>query len=186
MKFQRDFENFRTACIPWEMKIKEIESKVWFIFLVISVIDFYIDFYLDFKGFAKSCSSSYPRIHSFRSFWLLGCLILYLPEVDVRHQHDLVRSDLWPCYGARGTVHERFFFRIKLYSVSLCCVCISFAFMYIYIYIMCDIYIYIACFLYCYQALMGRPYGSIPRKTVPRAEEASAMDFAVLWDFGVS
>lgn len=26
MKFQRDFENFKTACIPWEMKIKEIES----------------------------------------------------------------------------------------------------------------------------------------------------------------
>uniref|UniRef100_A0A3B4B8E5 Transmembrane channel-like protein n=1 Tax=Periophthalmus magnuspinnatus TaxID=409849 RepID=A0A3B4B8E5_9GOBI len=36
------------------------------------------------------------------------------------------------------------------------------------------------------KALMGRPYGSIPRKTVPRAEEGSAMDFAVLWDFGVS
>lgn len=33
---------------------------------------------------------------------------------------------------------------------------------------------------------MGRPYGSIPRKTVPRAEESSAMDFAILWDFGVS
>lgn len=32
---------------------------------------------------------------------------------------------------------------------------------------------------------MGQPYGSIPRKTVPRAEEANAMDFAVLWDFGV-
>lgn len=28
MKFERDFENFKTACIPWEMKIKEIESKV--------------------------------------------------------------------------------------------------------------------------------------------------------------
>uniref|UniRef100_A0A665UY18 Transmembrane channel-like protein n=1 Tax=Echeneis naucrates TaxID=173247 RepID=A0A665UY18_ECHNA len=44
--------------------------------------------------------------------------------------------------------------------------------------------------LYAYKvmmtkALMGRPYGSIPRKTVPRAEEASAMDFAVLWDCGV-
>lgn len=32
MKFQRDFENFKTACIPWEMKIKEIESKFWFMF----------------------------------------------------------------------------------------------------------------------------------------------------------
>ncbi|GAB0204492.1 transmembrane channel-like protein 1 [Grus japonensis] len=32
-------------------------------------------------------------------------------------------------------------------------------------------------------ALMGKPYGSLPRKTVPRAEEASAMNFATLWDF---
>uniref|UniRef100_A0AAQ4QJS2 Transmembrane channel-like protein n=1 Tax=Gasterosteus aculeatus aculeatus TaxID=481459 RepID=A0AAQ4QJS2_GASAC len=45
--------------------------------------------------------------------------------------------------------------------------------------------------LYAYKvlmskALMGRPYGTIPRKTVPRAEATSAMDFAVLWDFGVS
>uniref|UniRef100_A0AAY4CZ08 Transmembrane channel-like protein n=1 Tax=Denticeps clupeoides TaxID=299321 RepID=A0AAY4CZ08_9TELE len=44
--------------------------------------------------------------------------------------------------------------------------------------------------LYAYKvmmlkALMGKPYGSMPRKTVPRAEQASAMDFAVLWDFGV-
>uniref|UniRef100_A0AAR2JGI6 Transmembrane channel-like protein n=1 Tax=Pygocentrus nattereri TaxID=42514 RepID=A0AAR2JGI6_PYGNA len=34
------------------------------------------------------------------------------------------------------------------------------------------------------EALMARPYGSIPRKTVPREEQANAMDFAVLWDFG--
>ncbi|KAJ1100561.1 hypothetical protein NDU88_005643 [Pleurodeles waltl] len=27
IKFKRDFDNFRTACIPWEMKIKEVESK---------------------------------------------------------------------------------------------------------------------------------------------------------------
>ncbi|TNN86427.1 Transmembrane channel-like protein 2 [Liparis tanakae] len=45
--------------------------------------------------------------------------------------------------------------------------------------------------LYAYKvmmakALMGRPYGTIPRKTVPRAEATSAMDFAVLWDFKVS
>lgn len=33
---------------------------------------------------------------------------------------------------------------------------------------------------------MGKPYGSTPRKTVPREEEASAMNFAVLWDFGVN
>lgn len=33
---------------------------------------------------------------------------------------------------------------------------------------------------------MGMPYGSLPRKTVPRAEQATAMDFSVLWDFEVS
>lgn len=27
IKFQRDFENFRTTCIPWERKIKEVESE---------------------------------------------------------------------------------------------------------------------------------------------------------------
>lgn len=27
IKFKRDFENFKTACIPWERKIKEVESK---------------------------------------------------------------------------------------------------------------------------------------------------------------
>ncbi|XP_023800507.1 transmembrane channel-like protein 1 [Cyanistes caeruleus] len=34
-----------------------------------------------------------------------------------------------------------------------------------------------------HMALMGKPYGSLPRKTVPRAEEATAMNFATLWDF---
>uniref|UniRef100_G3PC95 Transmembrane channel-like protein n=1 Tax=Gasterosteus aculeatus aculeatus TaxID=481459 RepID=G3PC95_GASAC len=33
--------------------------------------------------------------------------------------------------------------------------------------------------------LMGLPYGSIPRKTVPREEQDTAMDFSVLIDFGV-
>lgn len=33
---------------------------------------------------------------------------------------------------------------------------------------------------------MGLPYGSIPRKTVPRDEQETAMDFSVLFDFGVS
>ncbi|MBN3292611.1 TMC1 protein, partial [Polypterus senegalus] len=34
------------------------------------------------------------------------------------------------------------------------------------------------------KALMGKPYGSMPRKTVPRSESSTAMDFATLWDFG--
>lgn len=32
---------------------------------------------------------------------------------------------------------------------------------------------------------MGMPYGSIARKTVPREEQDSAMDFSVLFEFGV-
>lgn len=33
---------------------------------------------------------------------------------------------------------------------------------------------------------MGLPYGSIPRKTVPRAEQPTAQDYSVLMDFNVS
>ncbi|KAI3371891.1 hypothetical protein L3Q82_006771 [Scortum barcoo] len=43
------------------------------------------------------------KLVTLRSFWLLSCLLLYLPEVDVWHQHDLVWSDFWTGYGARGT-----------------------------------------------------------------------------------
>lgn len=32
---------------------------------------------------------------------------------------------------------------------------------------------------------MGLPYGSIARKTVPRDEQETAMDFSVLFEFGV-
>ncbi|KAM8760027.1 transmembrane channel-like protein 1 [Acanthopagrus schlegelii] len=94
MKFQRDFENFRTACIPWEMKIKEIESH----------------------------------------------------------------------FGS--SVASYFIFLRWMYGINMILFCLTFGLVMV------------------PEALMGRPYGSIPRKTVPRAEEASAMDFAVLWDFG--
>lgn len=32
---------------------------------------------------------------------------------------------------------------------------------------------------------MGLPYGSVARKTVPREEQPTAMDFSVLFEFGV-
>uniref|UniRef100_A0A8C2BE32 Transmembrane channel-like protein n=1 Tax=Cyprinus carpio TaxID=7962 RepID=A0A8C2BE32_CYPCA len=35
------------------------------------------------------------------------------------------------------------------------------------------------------KVLMGMPYGSLARKTVPREEQDSAMDFSVLFEFGV-
>uniref|UniRef100_A0A667X267 Transmembrane channel-like protein n=1 Tax=Myripristis murdjan TaxID=586833 RepID=A0A667X267_9TELE len=94
MKFQRDFENFKTACIPWEMKIKEIESH-----------------------FGSSVASYFIFLR-----WMYGINMI-------------------------------------LFGLTFGLVMVP-------------------------EALMGRPYGSMPRKTVPRADEASAMDFAVLWDFG--
>ncbi|XP_023151666.2 transmembrane channel-like protein 1 [Amphiprion ocellaris] len=94
MKFQRDFENFKTACIPWEMKIKEIESH-----------------------FGSSVASYFIFLR-----WMYGINMI-------------------------------------LFGLTFGLVMVP-------------------------EALMGRPYGSMPRKTVPRSEETSAMDFAVLWDFG--
>ncbi|KAM6991298.1 transmembrane channel-like protein 1 [Passerculus sandwichensis] len=93
MKFQRDFENFKTACIPWEMKIKEIESH-----------------------FGSSVASYFIFLR-----WMYG---------------------------------------INMILFGLTCGLVMVP-----------------------EALMGKPYGSLPRKTVPRAEEATAMNFATLWDF---
>ncbi|XP_066567849.1 transmembrane channel-like protein 1 [Amia ocellicauda] len=94
MKFQRDFENFKTACIPWEMKIKEIESH-----------------------FGSSVASYFIFLR-----WMYGI-------------------------------------NMVLFGLTFGLVMVP-------------------------EALMGKPYGTMPRKTVPRNEEATAMDFAVLWDFG--
>ncbi|XP_077097142.1 transmembrane channel-like protein 1 isoform X1 [Siphateles boraxobius] len=94
MKFQRDFENFKTACIPWEMKIKEIESH-----------------------FGSSVASYFIFLR-----WMYGINMI-------------------------------------LFGLTFGLVMVP-------------------------EALMGKPYGSLARKTVPRVEEASAMNFAVLWDFG--
>ncbi|CAL9708484.1 unnamed protein product [Knipowitschia caucasica] len=94
LKFKRDFENFKTACIPWEMKIKEIESH-----------------------FGSSVASYFLFLR-----WMYGINMI-------------------------------------LFGLTFGLVMVP-------------------------EALMGHPYGSLPRKTVPRPEEGSAMDFAVLWDFG--
>ncbi|NXN95477.1 TMC1 protein, partial [Rhinopomastus cyanomelas] len=93
MKFQRDFENFKTACIPWEMKIKEIESH-----------------------FGSSVASYFIFLR-----WMYGVNMI-------------------------------------LFGLTFGLVMVP-------------------------EALMGKPYGSLPRKTVPRAEEATAMNFATLYDF---
>ncbi|KAM4842692.1 transmembrane channel-like protein 2 [Thomomys bottae] len=93
VKFKRDFGNFKTQCIPWEMKIKDIESH-----------------------FGSSVASYFIFLR-----WMYGV-------------------------------------NLVLFGLIFGLVIIP-------------------------EVLMGMPYGSIPRKTVPRAEEAKAMDFSVLWDF---
>ncbi|XP_021163613.2 transmembrane channel-like protein 2-B isoform X2 [Fundulus heteroclitus] len=94
IKFNRDFENFKTACIPWERKIKEVESH-----------------------FGSSVASYFLFLR-----WMYGLnLVLF-----------------------------GFMFGLVVLP----------------------------------EVLMGLPYGSIPRKTVPRDEEDTAMDFSVLFDFG--
>ncbi|XP_078251397.1 transmembrane channel-like protein 2-A, partial [Rhinoraja longicauda] len=94
IKFQRDFENFKTSCIPWEMKIKEIESH-----------------------FGSSVASYFIFLR-----WLYGI-------------------------------------NLVLFGLTFGLVVIP-------------------------EMLMGLQYGTIPRKTVPRAEQPTAMDFSVLWEFG--
>ncbi|KAG8513396.1 Transmembrane channel-like protein 2, partial [Galemys pyrenaicus] len=95
VKFKRDFDNFKTQCIPWEMKIKDIESH-----------------------FGSSVASYFIFLR-----WMYGV-------------------------------------NLVLFGLIFGLVIIP-------------------------EVLMGVPYGSIPRKTVPRAEEEKAMDFSVLWDFEV-
>ncbi|KAI4902510.1 hypothetical protein NFI96_013135 [Prochilodus magdalenae] len=93
IKFQRDFENFKTACIPWERKIKEVESH-----------------------FGSSVASYFIFLR-----WMYGM-------------------------------------NLVLFSLTFGLVVIP-------------------------EVLMGLPYGSIPRKTVPREEQDTAMDYSVLTDF---
>ncbi|XP_056379128.1 transmembrane channel-like protein 2-B isoform X3 [Hyla sarda] len=94
MKFKRDFENFKTSCIPWEMKIKEIESH-----------------------FGSSVASYFIFLR-----WMYGVNLVLLGMV------------------------------LGLIIIP--------------------------------EILMGLPAGSIPRKTIPRDEQASSMDYSVLSEFG--
>uniref|UniRef100_A0A3Q1JCB8 Transmembrane channel-like protein n=2 Tax=Anabas testudineus TaxID=64144 RepID=A0A3Q1JCB8_ANATE len=94
IKFRRDFENFKTACIPWERKIKEVESH-----------------------FGSSVASYFIFLR-----WMYGL-------------------------------------NLVLFGLQFGLVVLP-------------------------EILMGLPYGSIPRKTVPREEQATAMDLSVLLDFG--
>uniref|UniRef100_A0ABM5GPT2 Transmembrane channel-like protein n=1 Tax=Pogona vitticeps TaxID=103695 RepID=A0ABM5GPT2_9SAUR len=93
VKFKRDFDNFKTQCIPWEMKIKEVESH-----------------------FGSSVASYFIFLR-----WMYGV-------------------------------------NLVLFGLIFGLVIIP-------------------------EMLMGASYGSIPRKIVPKAEQPTAMDFSVLWDF---
>uniref|UniRef100_F7BR96 Transmembrane channel-like protein n=1 Tax=Xenopus tropicalis TaxID=8364 RepID=F7BR96_XENTR len=94
MKFKRDFENFKTACIPWEMKIKEIESH-----------------------FGSSVASYFIFLR-----WMYGLNLVLLSLV----------------FGL----------------------------------------------IVIPELLMGLPAGSIPRKTIPRDEQATSLNYGVLTEFG--
>ncbi|XP_074494604.1 transmembrane channel-like protein 2-B [Sebastes fasciatus] len=94
IKFKRDFDNFKTACIPWERKIKDVESH-----------------------FGSSVASYFIFLR-----WM---------------------------YGLNMVLFGFMFGLVVLPEI-----------------------------------LMGLPYGAIPRKTVPREEQDTAMDFSVLNDFG--
>ncbi|XP_026796023.3 transmembrane channel-like protein 2-B [Pangasianodon hypophthalmus] len=94
IKFNRDFDNFKTACIPWERKIKEVESH-----------------------FGSSVASYFIFLR-----WMYGL-------------------------------------NLVLFGLMFGLVVIP-------------------------EVLMGLPYGSIARKTVPREEQPTAMDFSVLFEFG--
>ncbi|XP_069380151.1 transmembrane channel-like protein 2-B [Paralichthys olivaceus] len=93
IKFKRDFENFKTACIPWERKIKDVESH-----------------------FGSSVASYFIFLR-----WM---------------------------YGLNLVLFGLMFGLVVLPEI-----------------------------------LMGLPYGSIPRKTVPREEQPTAMDYSVLFEF---
>ncbi|KAM9447115.1 transmembrane channel-like protein 1 [Clarias gariepinus] len=92
MKIQRHFNNFKMACIPWEMKIKEIESH-----------------------FGSAVASYFILLR-----WMFGINIILF--------------------------------------------CLSFG------------------LVMFPEALMGLPYGSIPRKTIPREEQAIASNLDIIWD----
>ncbi|XP_041915835.1 transmembrane channel-like protein 2-A [Alosa sapidissima] len=93
IKFQKDFDIFKTSCIPWDKKIKDVESH-----------------------FGSSVASYFIFLR-----WMYGL-------------------------------------NLVLFSLTFGLVVIP-------------------------EILMGLPYGSIPRKTVPRAEQPTAMDYSVLMNF---
>lgn len=78
IKFQRDFENFRTACIPWERKIKEVESRFCSQHCC-SVHQLNSD-----SCWTDAVFKNLLRV--LRSLWVLCGVLLHLPALDVRHE----------------------------------------------------------------------------------------------------
>ncbi len=96
--------------------------------------------------------------------------------MDVWHKSDFIWTDIWVSNGSRGekvTYWSNYILTMKTTWKVYFLKCNQSVFQSITI-------------SFPLEALMGKPYGSIPRKTVPREEEATAMNFAVLWDFGVN
>lgn len=101
IKFKRDFENFKTACIPWERKIKEVESK----------------YHFDIVGKKDLTVSNITTLQSqvlclpyHRSLRVISGLLLYFPEVDVWSEYGPVWAHVWSGGAAWGTA----FFLVKV------------------------------------------------------------------------
>ncbi|CAB1321644.1 unnamed protein product, partial [Coregonus sp. 'balchen'] len=148
IKFNRDFDNFKTACIPWERKIKEVESH-----------------------FGSSVASYFIFLR-----WMYGLnLVLFafmfglvvLPEVSSFYLNQS------PLFCNIFAVHLVSIWRDIEGGLT-----VSFSQSYPHF------PLFLSLFSYCPEVMMGLPYGSIPRKTVPRAEQDRAMDISVLLDFG--
>ncbi|KAJ7408122.1 Transmembrane channel-like 2 [Pitangus sulphuratus] len=154
MKFQRDFENFKTACIPWEMKIKEIESHFgssvasYFIFLRwmygINMILFGLTF-----GLVMVPETKKEEPRNYRPVSLSSVPGKVMEKIILGGIQKYTKDNAVIGHSQHG------FMKVLLIKPDLV----------------------------LWKALMGKPYGSLPRKTVPRAEEATAMNFATLWDF---
>lgn len=94
IKFNRDFENFKTACIPWESRIKEVES----LFISVYFLFYRNPAFSEFSVFLILFSSVYCH----RSLWVICCLLLHFPAVDVWIKPGSLWLCVWACCYSRG------------------------------------------------------------------------------------
>lgn len=113
IKFNRDFDNFKTACIPWERKIKEVESVYRYLKLL--------------ELLSCSCQVVLSIHHvtfgvwplTFRSLWVICGFLLHLLAVDVRSKPGPVCVHVWSCGSPRG--EQLFTLSAESIVLQYCC-----------------------------------------------------------------